>query len=119
PAYTRNVNPGIPQVATLAGLALFLSHAAETTGRPQLLALACAGCLAGLGYTLDSGSGPPLLAAALVAVALRTRQLRPTAVFLLTALPWVVFHHAVNYAVGGVLLPINMVPEYLDWPGSP
>src|SRR5262249_6106436 len=43
----------------------------------------------------------------------------PTAVFLLAAVPWVVFHHAVNYAVGGGWVPVNMVPEYLDWPGSP
>jgi len=118
PAYARQVNSGMPQVAALAGLALLLSRAAEAAGRARLVALAGAGCLAGFGYTLDGGSGPPLLAAAFAAVALRTRRVRPTAVFLLAALPWVVFHHAVNYAVGHVWVPLGMVPEYLDWPGS-
>ena len=34
-------------------------------------------------------------------------------------LPWVVAHLGVNYAIGGVFVPLNMVPEYLRWPGSP
>ncbi|MBY0456461.1 MAG: hypothetical protein K2V38_03930, partial [Gemmataceae bacterium] len=35
------------------------------------------------------------------------------------AAPWVIANHAINYAVGGVWVPLGMVPEYLDWPGSP
>src|SRR5690606_15480421 len=38
--------------------------------------------------------------------------------FLLASLPWAVAHHAVHYAIGGVWVPLNMVPAYLDWPGS-
>lgn len=117
PAYTRQVNSGMPQAAAVAGLALLLSRASGSAGRT--LALAGAGFLAGYAYTLDQATGGPLLVAALVAVAARFRQFRPIAVFLLAALPWLIFHHAVNYAVGRVWVPLGMVPEYLDWPGSP
>jgi hypothetical protein len=33
-------------------------------------------------------------------------------------LPWLILHHAVNYAIGGTLRPHGGVPEYLNWPGS-
>lgn len=112
PAYTRQVNPGMPQVAALAGLALLLPRATRA-------ALAGAGFLAGFAYTLDQASGVPLVVAVVAAVALRTRRLAPVVVFLLAALPWFVLHHAINYSVGHVWVPLNMVPEYLEWPGSP
>lgn len=119
PAYSRQVNSGMPQVAALAGVALCLSTAARTPGRTPWTALAGVGLLAGFGYTLDAGSGPPLVAAVLAAVVFRFRRVTPVVVVLLAALPWIAFHHAVNYAVGGVWVPVNMVPEYLEWPGSP
>jgi hypothetical protein len=31
----------------------------------------------------------------------------------------VLFHHTVNYAIGGTFGPANAVPAYLSWPGSP
>jgi hypothetical protein len=37
----------------------------------------------------------------------------------LAALPWLVLHHAVNYATGGTFKPANAVPEYFNWPGCP
>jgi hypothetical protein len=39
--------------------------------------------------------------------------------FALAALPWIVLHHALNYAIGGSLKPANANPEYFRWPGSP
>ncbi|HJZ57068.1 MAG TPA: hypothetical protein VKE74_19010 [Gemmataceae bacterium] len=119
PAYTRHVNSGVPQAAAVAGLAVLLSRAAGAVGHTPWGSLAGAGFLAGFGYTLDGGSGPPLLAAAVLAVIVRTRRIAPTAVFLLAALPWVAAHHALNHAVGRVWVPLGMVPEFLDWPGSP
>ncbi|MCI0702652.1 MAG: hypothetical protein L0241_16330 [Planctomycetia bacterium] len=89
------------------------------SGRTPWGTLLAAGCFAGLGYAMDLGSGPPLLLAAMVAVALRTRRVVPVAVLLLGALPWVVMNHAITFAVGRVWVPLGMVPEYLDWPGSP
>jgi hypothetical protein len=41
------------------------------------------------------------------------------AVFFFSALPLIVLHHALNYQIGGTLLPVNTVAEYLFWPGSP
>src|SRR5262249_16580770 len=34
------------------------------------------------------------------------------------ALPWVLLHHGLTYAVAGTLAPINSIPEYFDYPGS-
>src|SRR5262249_20325051 len=34
-------------------------------------------------------------------------------------LPWLVAHHVINYALGGVIKPMNTVPEYSAWPGCP
>jgi hypothetical protein len=78
-----------------------------------------AGTFAGFGYTLDGGSGPLLLLAAIAAVALRTRRIGPVVLLGLAAAPWVAAHHLLNYHVGRVWVPLGMVPEYLAWPGSP
>lgn len=56
--------------------------------------------------------------AATAAVAVRTRRWAAVAVFLLASAPWAVAHHAINYAVGGVWVPLGMVPEFLAWQGS-
>jgi hypothetical protein len=119
--YTRHVNNHILLlgVATLLLLGLtWLGHDSRA-GRvpwPRLLGL---GTLAGLGYTIDLGAGPVLLACTMGVVAYRCRSFRPLAVFVLAALPWVAVHHAVNYAIGGTFKPANAVVEYLRWPGSP
>jgi hypothetical protein len=104
--------------------------------RPTVL-----GTLGGLGYTIDLGAGPVLLACS-VAVVLyhcwvarpesskgvdntighalrRLRACHPTLVFVLAASPWLMLHHAVNYAIGGTFQPASAVPEYFQWPGSP
>ena len=116
PAYTRQVSAGMPQLAAVAGLALLLARAAELGGGGARLF--GAGLCAGFGYALDLGSGPPLLALATLAVAVRSRRAAPVAVFLLGALPCVAANHALTYAVGHVWVPLGMVPEYLEWPGS-
>jgi hypothetical protein len=80
------------------------------------------GCLAGLGYTIDLGLGPMLLAAVGGWVAWHCRRewtLRPLAIFSVAVLPWLALHHAVNYAVAGTLGPANANPAYFDWPGCP
>jgi hypothetical protein len=35
------------------------------------------------------------------------------------ALPWLVTHHAITWAIGNTLLPLNAEARYVDWPGSP
>jgi hypothetical protein len=79
------------------------------------------GALAGLGYTLDLGSGPVLLLCTFGLILYRGRRrpgVTPVA-FLLGALPWLALHHAVNYAVAGTWVPAAAVPQFFRWPGSP
>jgi hypothetical protein len=119
--YTRHVNNHILLlgVATLLLLGLtWLGHDSRA-GRVPWLRLLGLGTLAGLGYTIDLGAGPVLLACTMGVVAYRTRRFGPVAAFALAALPWVAVHHAVNYAIGGTFKPANAVVEYLRWPGAP
>jgi hypothetical protein len=138
-AYTRQLNSGMPQLGATAGLALLLSYIAwpgrglyDAPGaadrgfedsapvtRTRTWLLFGAGACAGFGFTIDQASGAPLLALAAIVVYLRRRRLGSTAIFLAGALPWAAAHLGVNYAIGGVLVPLNMVPQYFQWPGSP
>jgi hypothetical protein len=117
PVYARQVNNHI----LLLGVAMVLMFqlvlfAREIAGWNRLLIL---GTLAGLAYTIDLGAGPPLLLCLLLLVAVRRRSALQVATVLLAALPWVLVHHALNYAVGGTWKPANANPEYFNWPGSP
>lgn len=120
-AYTRHVNNHAVQLGAVAGICLLLLKLADATrnGRSAWAVLLGLGTLAGLGFNLDFGSGPLLVAAVFAAVALRTRRVGPILAFSLTALPWVVAGVGLNYATGGDWKPPNMNPAYLDWPGSP
>jgi hypothetical protein len=60
-----------------------------------------------------------LLAVTLVWLAWRGRTVRGVAWFLAGALPWLLLHHGLNYAIGGTWKPANAVPEYFQWPGCP
>ncbi len=71
-----------------------------------------AGCLVGVAYTIDLGAGPPLC---LLVCALSRKRLWVVA----AALPWIAFHHVVNYHIGGSLAPANANPAFFNWPGSP
>jgi len=145
PAYTRQLNSGMPQLGATAALALALSRialpgrdsgepatsvaglaphpATDVAGSPKTAPrwwfLAVAGFCAGFTFTVDQASGAPLLAVAAIVAYLRTRRVMLTALFAAGALPWVVAHEAVNYAIGGVWVPLNLVPQYFRWPGSP
>lgn len=120
-AYTRHVNNHVLFLAAAAGVFVQVLHLARLpAGTPTPWGrLALLGTLAGLGYTLDLGCGPVLLACGLPWLAYRLRRPLPVAVVLLAALPWGLLHHGLNYAVGGTFKPINTTPEYFQWPGSP
>src|SRR5262249_8145135 len=62
---------------------------------------------------------PVLFACLLPLIAYRCRRSGPVAVVLAAALPWLIAHHSLNYAIGGVWKPMNAVAEYATWPGSP
>lgn len=116
--YARQVNAHVVLLAVAALIFLrlaFLARDGWACGMP----LVFLGALAGFGYTVDLGAGPPLLAAVLVLVAYRCRRPRAVLEFVLGALPWLVLHHALNYSIGGTLRPVSSVPAYLSWPGSP
>lgn len=116
-AYTRHVNNHIMHLAILSGVCLLAVQIAQDgAGWWNLLGL---GTLAGLGFNLDLGSGPLLVVAVAGLVWWRTGRLSSTLVCCLAALPWVGAGLGINYALGGVIKPINMVADYMRWPGSP
>jgi hypothetical protein len=130
--YACHVNDHIMLLGVAAALALSLARLAEKTtiaerdsasGWPiqsTWKALLTAGSFAGLGYTIDQGAGPPLLFVSVLLIAYRTRfHLASLATLIAAASPWVIAHHALNYAIGGTLKPIGSMPEYFNWPGTP
>jgi hypothetical protein len=131
--YVRHVNNHIILLGIVAGLmlglmrlgawsvergpwSLGLSSERSTPHAPRLTLLGL-GTLAGLGYATDLGVGPVLVLCTILLVGYRCRRASSLAMFGLAMLPWLVLHHAVNYAVGGTWKPANAVPEYFEWPG--
>jgi hypothetical protein len=119
--YARHVNNHSMLLGLAAALWLGVARlAAETRAGhvawPRLFGL---GSLGGAAYTIDLAAGPLLLVCVLAAVVYRCRAAAPAAVFMLAALPWIIAHHALNYAVGGTFGPANVVAAYLQWPGAP
>jgi hypothetical protein len=132
--YAQHVNNHILLLAVASALTLGVAGLREETtrGRPSKTRLAALGTLAGLGYGIDLGVGPVLLlctAFLLLSYSLFRCEPKASARFQLTAnqivlfglaaLPWLVLHHALNYAIGGSWKPANANPEYFRWPGSP
>ncbi len=115
--YARHANNHALLLGVAAVLTLQLAHLTATS---PWWRLALIGSLAGLGYTIDLGAGPPLLLASGVVAAWQDgRWLKTAALCTLGALPWLGLHHAVNFATGGTIGPANAVPAYFDWPGCP
>lgn len=111
--YAQHVNNHILLLAVAAGICeAAVRHGPITTRRAAWL-----GLLAGFGYTIDLGAGPPLTAAVGGLVFWQARHRLP--VFALAALPFIVAHHALNFAVAGTLGPANANPAFFQWPGSP
>lgn len=119
--YARQVNNHILLLAVAAALALQVAglREEERTGVVCWRRLAVMGFLAGLGYTIDLGAGPVILLCTFGFVLTNKRFLTPFFAFAFAALPWLVLHHALNYAIGGSFKPANANPEYFRWPGSP
>lgn len=120
--YAQSVNNHI----ILLGVAMLLFGIALEPGSfssPGLLLLM--GGLSGIAYTIDLGAGPPLtLSMAILNVVKQRgesarRRIIAILLFLSASLPWLILHHALNYAIGGTLGPANANAAYLDWPGSP
>jgi hypothetical protein len=119
--YCQHVNSHILMLAAAAALVASFAGAARDEGQSARLSWWRAvwlGTLAGLGYAIEQGVGQLFWGWALVAVVYRWGLGRVVPLFVAASLPWIVLHHAVNYAVGGTLKPANAVPAYFDYPGS-
>jgi hypothetical protein len=114
--YAQHVNNHVLLLGVAAGVCDLLLRDTSTTAVPRRATIAVVGFLAGLGYTIDLGAGPLLLAAVGGFFIWRRRG---ALVFALGALPWVIAHHALNYMIAGTLGPANANPEFFRWPGSP
>jgi hypothetical protein len=116
--YACSANNHVLLLGVTSALALALVYLARQR-RPDWRCLVAVGGLTGLGYTIDLGVGPVLVATTGLLVAYRTRRARAIALFALAALPWLLLHHGVNYAVGGTFGPANSVAAHFQWPGCP
>jgi hypothetical protein len=119
--YAQYVNNHMLLLGVAGPLFWVLTRLADNvrTGKPCAWWPMLAGALAGLGYTIDLGTGPILLVGTGLLILFRCRRVVPVIAFVLAALPWLVLHHSVNCAVGGTFKPANAVAEYFDWPGCP
>ena len=120
-AYTRHVNNHILQLAVASAWCLLTLRMADDKeqGWKSIALGAMLGTVLGFGYNLDLGSGPLMFAAAMALLVVRLRKLPPVLATALAASPWIVACHLANWTIGGVTGPLNAVPEYLAWPGSP
>jgi len=117
--YLRHVNNHLVLAAVFAALLLNLMRLRDATGPTRWGRLCAAGLLCGIGVNLDLGLALPLIGSLFAFVAYQQKSLAAVAVVGLATAPWVVGQVAINYAIGGVLKPINMVLEYSQWPESP
>jgi hypothetical protein len=119
--YARHVNNHILLLGVAGWMVVAVAgiSAAPPGTRHPSGSLALLGLLAGVEYTIDLGAGPVLLVCTGLLVLYARPGFRAVAAFGLAALPWLVLHHALNYAVGGTWGPANAVQAYLRWPGSP
>jgi hypothetical protein len=116
--YAEHVNNHILLLAIACGIA----EAAVRPGPLSVGRAAWLGALAGFGYTIDLGAGPPLTVAVGALVAWQARgpgRWARVAAFVGAAAPFILANHAITFAIAGTLGPANANPEYLDWPGSP
>jgi len=117
PAYSRHVNGHEMLLAALAALLVALDASHADRDRVSSVRLASIGTLAGVAYGLDAAIGPLIvvLTLALVFSLARWRALVAVA----AAAPWIALEHLLNFRIGHTVLPLNSVPAYLAWPGSP
>jgi hypothetical protein len=118
--YVRNVNNHLMLLGVTSALVLtvvYLGSKSVNTD-PSRKSVAGAGLLAGLAYAIDPAVGFPLLICTAVLLAYRFRPVRSLGWFSIGALPWILLHQGINYAIGGTLKPYGSVPAYLVWPGS-
>ena len=93
-------------------LGLPISDGESRSTSPVLDRLPC-----GVGYAIDLGVGPALIAAVGLLVIYQTRSIGAVTALVGGMLPIMLVHHGVNFAVGGTLGPANANAAYFNWPG--
>jgi hypothetical protein len=119
--YVRHVNNHIFLLGVACAITVQLTAlAAESrAGRVPPYRFWVLGILTGLGYSIDLGAGPVLVASVVAVAGWRCRSVTGVLQVIAFAAPWLVLHHVVNYSVGGTIKPANAVPEHFRWPGCP
>jgi hypothetical protein len=119
--YSRHVNDHILLLAVAAVFFWQLAWLAleALAGSVRWRRVVILGLMSGAAYAIDPGTGPLLLVCAGTTVGWRCRRVGPVFVLCTAALPGLVTHHILNYAVAGTLKPAGANPEYFQWPGSP
>jgi hypothetical protein len=121
PVYARYVNAHSLILATTSWLMLGLipprnSAPGLTVSWPHAVGL---GMLAGMSYAIETGTGPILVLGTFCYLIWKRVSWKSLVVFALAAFPWFSLHHGICYAVGHCWRPLNTVPEYFQWDGSP
>ena len=119
--YSRAVNDHILLLAVLGLLFGVLTRSASrdwTTASGSQLAVI--GTLIGIGYSIDLGIGPVLVACVLAYLGAVLRPVHRMTLVIVAAVPWIALHHGLTYMIGGTLRPLGAVAEYMtNWAGSP
>jgi hypothetical protein len=115
-AWMQAVNNHIVLLAVTS--AVVLNMLRYLAGSGSAGSIAAIGALSGFAYAIEQGSGMVLLGAAAVWTAYRTCNLRLIGCFVMAALPWVAAHHALIFALGHSVRPLNSVRAFDAFPGS-
>jgi hypothetical protein len=113
PAYAQHVNGHIELLAATALVYVLLLPPVLRSNRVILI-----GAWLGAAYALDLAAGPLLVICTLPFVGARAGW-RAGVLCCAAALPGILLHHLLAYAIAGTLLPANLSPEYFRWVGSP
>jgi hypothetical protein len=117
--YARAVNDHVFLLAVFGVLFVALVSGGSR-GRASTWNLAAIGTCLGIGYSIDLGIAPVLVAGVLGYLGWTLRPLTRLTIVVIAALPWVALHHGLTYMIGGTLRPLGAVAEYMTtWPGSP
>ena len=119
--YSRAVNDHIFLLAVFGLLfGVLIRSASQGWNNASWRQLAAIGTLIGVGYSIDLGVGPVLVASIVGYLGAVLRPVRRLTIVLIAVVPWVALHHGLTYMIGATLRPLGAVPEYMtNWPGSP
>ena len=116
--YSRHVNNHVMLLAVLAAVVLQLARLRQSPDRRRWTRSVWLGFLGSAALCLDPGSGPVLLVCLSAYLAWTFRSVGPLFACAGGAAPLVLLQLGLNLGIGGVLIPVNMVAEYSNWPGS-